>query len=189
MKELQQFHIGIAGAGGLGSNAAIALVRSDVKNLTIADFDCVAESNLNRQYYFADQIGKPKVEALRENIFRIYSDVNLKIHFTKVTPHNFKELYADCDLIIEAFDKAEEKVMLIEEMMKYFPEKPLIIGSGLAGWGRSNDIRMEQIGNIIICGDSISEIGEHHPPLAPRVGMTANMQANEALRILLGMIQ
>lgn len=186
MERLKQFCIGIAGAGGLGSNAAVALARAGVKKLIIVDFDRVEESNLNRQYFFADQIGAPKVEALKENILRIYADVDLKTHFVKVTQDNFKELFGDCDLVIEAFDKAEEKIMLVEAMMQNFPEKPLIVGSGMAGWGKSGEIRMEQTGNIIICGDFVSEVDAAHPPMSPRVGMVANMQANEALRILLG---
>ena len=52
--------VGIAGAGGLGSNVAPALVRSGVGKLIIADYDTVSESNLNRQFYFANQIGRPK---------------------------------------------------------------------------------------------------------------------------------
>ena len=63
--------IGIAGAGGLGSNVAVNLVRTGVKKLKIVDFDVVDESNLNRQFYFMDQVGRPKVEALRENLLRI----------------------------------------------------------------------------------------------------------------------
>jgi len=56
-KHLLKFRIGIAGAGGLGSNCAAALARSGVGTLVIADFDIVEELNLNRQYYFSDQIG------------------------------------------------------------------------------------------------------------------------------------
>lgn len=49
--------IGIAGAGGIGSNVAANLVRSGVTSLKIVDFDRVESSNLNRQFYFSDQIG------------------------------------------------------------------------------------------------------------------------------------
>jgi sulfur carrier protein ThiS adenylyltransferase len=56
--------VGIAGAGGLGSNCAAALVRSGIGALVIADFDVVTESNLNRQFYFRDQVGMQKTAAL-----------------------------------------------------------------------------------------------------------------------------
>ena len=61
---LQNVKIGIGGAGGLGSNAAAHLVRAGIEHLVIADFDTVSEGNLNRQFFFRDQIGKFKTEAL-----------------------------------------------------------------------------------------------------------------------------
>ena len=59
---LKKFRVGIAGAGGLGSNCAVALARSGVGTLVIADFDTVEASNLSRQYYFTDQIGMMKTK-------------------------------------------------------------------------------------------------------------------------------
>ena len=53
--------VGIAGAGGLGSNCAAHLVRAGMKKLVIADFDVVNESNLNRQFFFRNQLGQKKV--------------------------------------------------------------------------------------------------------------------------------
>ena len=51
---LSKFRVGIAGAGGLGSNCAVALARSGVGTLVIADYDVIESSNLNRQYYFIE---------------------------------------------------------------------------------------------------------------------------------------
>ena len=76
-KKLKNASVGIAGIGGLGSNAAIALVRAGIGRLVLVDFDKVEESNLDRQYYFLDQIGKPKVDVIKENIRRI--DPNVKV--------------------------------------------------------------------------------------------------------------
>ena len=67
-KKLKASSVGIAGIGGLGSNAAVALARAGIGRLTLVDFDNVEKTNLDRQYYFLDQVGKPKVEALRDNI-------------------------------------------------------------------------------------------------------------------------
>jgi len=52
--------VGIAGAGGLGSNCAMHLVRAGIKNLVIADYDSVSPSNLNRQFFFADQLASKR---------------------------------------------------------------------------------------------------------------------------------
>jgi sulfur carrier protein ThiS adenylyltransferase len=182
---LKKACVGIAGAGGLGSNAAIALIRAGVQNIVIADYDKVEESNLNRQYFFADQVGMPKVEALKTNALRINPNCNITTHYLKVTPDNIVALFSGCDVIVEAFDKADQKIMLIEVLMDQLPDVPLVVGSGMGGWGKSVDIQCKQLGNVVLCGDFETEADEAHPPLAPRVGIVANMQANEVLRLLL----
>ena len=179
--------VGIAGAGGLGSNCAVALARTGIGKLIIADFDHISESNLNRQYYFFRQIGQKKVHALKENIEAINPKVNTEIHTIKIDRQNAVKIFAECDLIVEAFDRAEEKEMLIETVLTKFPEKPIISGLGMAGYGNTNSLRSRQVDNLYICGDEISEISEDNPPLAPRVGIVANMQANLVLEILLNL--
>ena len=51
-EKIKQAVVGIAGCGGLGSNAAIALARIGVRKLILSDFDKVEASNLNRQQFF-----------------------------------------------------------------------------------------------------------------------------------------
>lgn len=170
--------VGIAGCGGLGSNCAMALARVGVGTLVIVDFDVVEELNLNRQYYFFDQIGMKKVDALAVNLKRACPTVVAEAHALKVVPDNVARLFGSCDVIVEAFDKANEKQMLIETVAAVMPGKPLVVGNGMAGWGRSEEIRLQRTGNLWICGDGVSEVSQENPPLAPRVGMVAMMQAN-----------
>ncbi len=178
--------VGIAGCGGLGSNAAVALARVGIGKLVIADFDKIEESNLNRQYFFYEQIGLYKADALRENLIRINPKVNVEAHNVKLTPKEIVELYQNCDVIVEAFDKAEMKEMIIETVMLEFANKPIVSGVGLAGWGGNELIKTERFGNLTIVGDRSSETSEDDPPLAPRVGAVSNMMANVVLEILLG---
>jgi len=182
---LKNYTVGIAGAGGLGSNCAVALSRVGIGKLIIADFDVIKESNLNRQYFFRDQLGEKKVSALKKNILRINPEAEIIIHHLKLNENNLVPIYKDCDIIVEAFDVAEMKQMIIETCMSKLPDKPLIIGSGIAGWGKSNEIRTRQSENLYICGDERAETSTQNPPLAPRVGIVANMQANTVLEILL----
>lgn len=177
--------VGIAGAGGLGSNCAVALARTGIGKIIISDFDTISESNLNRQYYYLDQIGQDKAYTIGDNIYFIDPDIIVESHQIKLGPKEIVEIYKDCDVIIEAFDLAEMKQMIIETVQTELPEIPLIVGSGMAGYGDSNSIKLRQIDNLYICGDEKSEIAEDNPPLAPRVGMVANMQANVALELLL----
>jgi len=177
--------VGIAGAGGLGSNCAASLVRSGIGKLIIADFDTVSEANLNRQFYFHEQIGMNKADALRENLLRINPMALLQIHNTKVTPENISLLFSVCDIVVEAFDDAAQKQMLIEYMLVNHPHIPLVAASGMAGFGKREQLVVLKSDNFYICGDSSSEVSEDNPPLAPRVGIVSNMEADVVVEILL----
>lgn len=178
--------VGIAGCGGLGSNCAVALARVGVGKLVITDYDKVDVSNLNRQYFFTDQVGQAKVMALKENIRRIDPGIRIEVHETTLDPENIPVIFRDCNVIVEAFDKAEMKHMIIETVAEKMPGKVLVCGVGLAGWGANKEIGMKTYDNLYICGDVIREVSAEFPPLAPRVGIVANMQANQVLEILLG---
>jgi sulfur carrier protein ThiS adenylyltransferase len=184
---LGKFRVGIAGAGGLGSNCAIALARSGVGTLVIADFDVVEPANLNRQYYFSDQVGMAKTDALKENICRIDSSVIVTTHKVRLDTENIPLIFAECDIIVEAFDQASEKEMLIETVQEKMPLIPLIVGSGMAGWGKTDLLKCKKADDFLyVCGDESSEVSDELPCIAPRVGIVSNMQANLVLEILLG---
>ena len=165
--------IGIAGAGGLGSNVAVTLARVGIGKLIIADFDKIETSNLNRQQYFFDQIGKPKVIALLENLKKINPFSEYKIYHIKLDKKNIPIIFKDVDIMVEAFDKAEMKKMLIETWLSEFPEKPIIAGSGLAGYGKNEIIHTHKFHNLYLCGDEESNLQKGISPMAPRVGIVA----------------
>ena len=178
--------VGIAGCGGLGSNCAMALARVGVGRLIIADFDVVSDSNLNRQYFFRDQIGKLKVYALKENLQRVNPEVKVNAFDLRLCSNDIVEIFSDCDVIVEAFDLSKMKQMIIETVLMYMPEKYIVSGVGLAGWGENNMLATRFYDKLIICGDGEIEVSEDLPPIAPRVGIVAHMQANQVLEILLG---
>ena len=177
--------VGIAGAGGLGSNVAISLARVGIGKLIIADFDKIEPSNLNRQQYFINQIGMPKVIALLENLKQINPFSDYQVHEIKLNEKNVPVIFKEVDIMIEAFDRAEMKKTLIETWMQSFSDKPIIAASGLAGYGRNDLIHTKKIDNLYICGDEQTELPEGISPMAPRVGIVANMQANMVLELLL----
>jgi len=111
-KKLKTATIGIAGLGGLGSNVAISLARIGIGKLVIADFDIVEPSNLNRQQYFVEQLGIKKVEAITENLMKINPFLNIEGHSFKLTAENIPEIFKDCPIVAECFDKADQKQIL-----------------------------------------------------------------------------
>ncbi len=184
--KLKGSFVGIAGAGGLGSHVAMALVRIGVGRILIVDMDVVEPSNLNRQLYRIDQIGEPKVEALARNLREANPYVRIDILNEEITTDNCVKIFRECDLVIEAFDTPKAKADLINTILTRLPEMRVVAGSGLAGYGSSNTIRTERVGRLYICGDRRSEAGEGSGLMAPRVMITAGHQANQAVRILLG---
>ena len=181
---LESVRIGIAGAGGLGSNCAMHLVRSGVKHITIADFDVVNESNLNRQFFFHDQIGQKKVDAIKANLLRIEPDADIRAVDIRLDASSAREIFADCGIVVEAFDAVDAKVMLVSALAS--SGKKLVTASGLAGWGRSNAMRVRKMGSIVAIGDGETSVGDGAAPVSPRVGIAAAMEANAVVSLLLG---
>jgi sulfur carrier protein ThiS adenylyltransferase len=98
-------------------------------------------------------------------------------------------IFEGCNVIVEAFDKAEMKEMLIETVQKYLPGIPLVVGSGIAGWGGNNKIRFRKIDDTLyLCGDETTEASDELPVMAPRVCIVASMQANAVIEILMNKI-
>ncbi len=186
-QRLKQATVGIAGLGGLGSPIAVALARSGVGRLILADFDVVEPSNLNRQQYFIDQLGLPKAEALKDTLARINPYVTIEAHVLRLAPANIPSLFGAVDVLVEAFDAAEQKAMLVETFLSQCPGKPLVAGSGMAGFGPANSIVTRQVAsNLYLVGDGETAAAPGTGLMAPRVGVAAHHQANAVLRLLLG---
>ena len=121
---LENAKVGIAGAGGLGSNVAMLLVRAGMKKLVIADFDTVNESNLNRQFFFRHQLGEKKIDALAANLHLIEPSLTLELHDTRLSPENADWVFSGCQIIVEALDSAEGKAMLLRALLP--TDKPIV---------------------------------------------------------------
>ena len=176
----------MAGLGGLGSNIAVFLARMGVEHLHLIDFDRVDITNLNRQQYFIHQIGMDKTEALQEILLAINPYLTIRTDCVRVTEKNVPALFRDDTYICEAFDVPENKAMLAETVLEYFPDKYLIAASGMAGYGDSNRIRTRKISShFYLCGDETSEVREGYGLMAPRVALCAAHQANLVAELIL----
>ncbi|NTW77258.1 MAG: sulfur carrier protein ThiS adenylyltransferase ThiF, partial [Syntrophaceae bacterium] len=165
--------------GGLGSNCAANLVRVGFEKLKIIDFDVVEVTNLDRQFYFADQVGMYKVEALRQNLLRINPAVQIDIEIRKIDQSTAEILFTDCLIVAECLDNAESKSMLIAQLLPL--NKFIVAVSGLGGYGMSDNIKVHPIKeNLIMIGDLQSDIALR-PALSPRVNIAAAKQADTIL--------
>jgi sulfur carrier protein ThiS adenylyltransferase len=180
--------VGIVGLGGLGSNAAMMLVRSGVGRLVLADFDRVEGGNLNRQLYFGDQLGRLKVEALSETLRRIEPDVELTLVAEPISSDNIAHVFAGVDVLLEAVDAAEGKAAIVAAASDLLPGTPLVWAMGLAGCGSANEIRTQCVGECSwLVGDLEADVRDGLPLLASRVMVAAAQEAHAVIRLLLGM--
>lgn len=186
-QKIKKSVVGIAGLGGLGSTIAIALARIGVGKLILVDFDVVEPSNLNRQQYFVHQIGMLKVEALQKNVAAINPYVKIQVSQEKLDRNNVERIFKEAEVVVEAFDHAEEKAMLINAVSEKMPDKYIVAASGVAGYGDNNEIKTVRFSSkIFIVGDQQTAAQPGAGLMAPRVGIVAHHQANTVLRILLG---
>ncbi len=184
-EKLSSAVVGIAGLGGLGSNAAVALARAGIGTLILVDFDRVEFSNLNRQYYMLDDIGRYKADALKERLKKINPFVRLMVHNEKITRENCLLFFKEAAVVIEAVDEPSTKELVIESILSGSRTMAVVAGSGMGGVGKNNDIKERKVGRLTVVGDEKTAVEEGVPLLAPRVCIVANMQANAAIEILL----
>ena len=185
---LGEASVGIIGLGGLGSNAAMMLVRSGVRHLVLADFDRVEEGNLARQLYFPDQLGRQKTDALAETLLRIAPDLDLTLVSERIQADDIPLFFGTVDVLLEAVDSAETKMMIVETASDRLPDTPLVWVAGLAGCASANAIATQRVGETVwVVGDLEADIRDGLPLLASRVMTAAAHEAHIATRILLGM--
>lgn len=215
-KRFSSATVAVCGLGGLGSNIAIALARAGVGKLILIDFDTVDITNLHRQQYKADQIGRYKTEALKENILEIAPYIDLELITARISEEAFTsgsptavassqtsssagsatttsqhsqiaEALTHADIICEAFDHPVSKAMLVNHVLEHFPGAYLVAASGMAGMETPNTIRTRRITKrFYLCGDETSDVADSIGLVAPRVMICAAHQAHTVLRILAG---
>lgn len=184
-KKLKSSTVGIAGLGGLGSTVAVALARTGVGRLIIVDFDIIEPTNLNRQQYFIDQIGQSKALAMRDNLKKINPYIKIDAIEEKLQPNEIVEIFTDADIVAECFDLADQKQMIVETILSKM-KIPIVSASGMAGVGKSNDIKTQKINkNLILVGDMESAASPGSGLMAPRVGIAACHQANAIVEYLI----
>ena len=185
-EKLKKAKVGILGLGGLGSNVATLLARSGIGYLKLVDFDVVEASNLNRQQYRISHIGMKKTEAIKSIIKEINPFVEIETLDVKVNRENILSVVEDVEIVVEAFDVAETKAMVIEELLTN-KNKIVISASGMAGIGSANEIITRKIrDNFYLIGDNYSDYEEYSGIMSTRVMLCAAHQANIVLRIILG---
>jgi len=127
-KKILNAKILIVGAGGLGCPVIDNLTRSGVKNITIADDDKVSLSNLHRQtMYNTHDIGKFKVDVIKNKIKKINPSSKINIIKKKITNINLSKIIKKFDILVDGSDNFKTKFLLNDYSIRY--KKNLIVGA------------------------------------------------------------
>ena len=104
--------IAVIGLGGVGSIIPLVLVRSNIRKIILIDNDFVNVSNLNRQIaYDQNDLGKPKVEALKEKLFNIRDDLEIEIYHKKIDANFDFNILKDVNYVIDCIDDLKKKIL------------------------------------------------------------------------------
>ena len=186
-QRLQAAKVAIVGLGGLGSNVALWLARLGVGQLLLYDFDKVELSNLNRQYYFLEDVGQYKATALLRHLKAVNPYGNYCSRVVRLTEDNLAELLSEAHIVCEALDKPEAKALLVNGVLESFPDKYLVSASGLAGFASSASMQVRRVTpRFYLCGDGVSDMLQL-PLCGARVGLCAAQEALTIARIILQM--
>lgn len=177
--KLENAKVVILGAGGLGSNIAHMLARLGVGKMILYDFDVVEPSNLNRQHYGVNDIGKMKAETTAERIKELLPYVHIESRNLIVDEEVLSSVYEEGDIFIEAFDTVLSKVMAYD----FFAgrEKPYICTTGVAG--PSGELTRRDLGHIHVVGDFQGE--DRNDCYIPKVMAIAAMECSVVLELIL----
>ncbi|MBM7363084.1 thiazole biosynthesis adenylyltransferase ThiF [Priestia taiwanensis] len=187
-RALKQKHVLIIGAGALGSSNAEVLVRAGVGKVTIVDRDYVDWSNLQRQqlYEEADVVNQlPKAIAAKQRLTAINADVHVEAYVLDATVEELTRLMEDVDLVIDATDNFDTRLLVNDLSMKYCV--PWIYGACVGSYGLSYVIVPGEtpclsclLESIPLGGMTCDTVGI----ISPAVQMVVAHQTTEALKIL-----
>lgn len=179
----------IIGVGALGGVMAESLCRSGIGALRFADTDVVEESNLHRQVLYSEndaRSGFSKVEAAKNRLSAINSNVRLEPWDAKVTASNIEAFVNGMDVVLDATDNLESRYIINSGCLT--ASKPWIYSGVLGSRGMTMNILPE--GPCFYC--LAGPLTGSYPTTAQEgvVNMVtlviASYAAAEAVKILLG---
>ncbi|MCB0403928.1 MAG: molybdopterin-synthase adenylyltransferase MoeB [Bdellovibrionales bacterium] len=186
---LKRSRVLIVGAGGLGSPCAMYLAAAGVGVIGLVDMDRVEMSNLQRQLLHSDDdVGKPKVESAKNALRRVNPYVEVHTHPVRLEKSNALEILRGYDLVVDGTDNFETRYLISDACVTL--GKPNIYGSLYQFEG--------QVSVFDAAKGPCYRCLYPHPPksfipncsdagvLGVLPGLVGSIQANEALKVLLG---
>lgn len=188
--ELANKHVLIIGLGTLGTQSSEVLARAGVGKLTIVDRDYIEWSNLQRQKLYTEKDAEhriPKAIAAENRLRDINSEIDIIAHIVDVTPTELEKLVSDVDLILDATDNFDIRMVINDISQKH--RIPWIYGSCVGSYGISFTIIPGETPCLHCLLESIP-VGGPTCDTAGIIDPTASQvvvhQTTEALKLLTG---
>ncbi len=117
VEKLKNSTVAVFGIGGVGGNAAEALVRAGVGHIVLIDNDKVSASNINRQVFaLHSTVGMFKTDAAKIRLLDISPSLDIKTFPVFFTPDNSNSIpFNEFDYIVDAIDTVTSKIEIIRK--------------------------------------------------------------------------
>lgn len=188
--KLSKAKVLMVGAGGLGCPVLQYLVAAGVGTIGIIDFDIVEKSNLQRQVLFgSSSLGKNKADAAKRRLLDLNDSIIINSYPERLTFKNAINLFNQYDIIVDGTDNFETRYLINDACI--ITNKPSVFGAIYKFQGQVSVFNFNE-GPSYRCAfpnkpkqgavPNCSEIGV----LGVLPGIIGTMQANEVLKIILG---
>ncbi|MCE5339485.1 MAG: HesA/MoeB/ThiF family protein [Methanomicrobiaceae archaeon] len=183
-ERLKKAKVFIAGAGGLGCPIALYLAAAGIGEILLADRDTVDRTNLNRQVlHWERDIGELKARSAEAKLREVNPDIRVNAFATTINEANVRDLVGDADLIVDALDNFPTRYLLNREALR--SGIPLLHG-GIRGFDGQVTTIIPGRTACLECIFPEAPPAEVFPVIGTTAGIIGVIQANEAIKYLLG---
>jgi molybdopterin/thiamine biosynthesis adenylyltransferase/rhodanese-related sulfurtransferase len=197
-RKLLDSRILLVGMGGLNSPVALYLAAAGIGSLGLVDFDSVERSNLQRQVIHGEgQLGRLKTESARLRIEDLNPDVQTVVYDQEVTAANAEALLESWDMVVDGTDNFSSRYALNDACIRQ--GKPLVYGAVMRFQGQVSVFwpsnRDHGPAPCFRCMIPVEPAAGETPSCAEAgvlgvlPGFVGTLQANEALKLALGIGQ
>jgi molybdopterin-synthase adenylyltransferase len=185
-EKLKKARVFIAGAGGLGSPAAIYLAAAGIGTIRIADQDTAELSNLNRQVlHWEEDIDRKKVDSAAAKLKKINPDIKIETIGEKITEANVLTLVADADLIVDAMDNLPTRYLLNRTAVK--KNIPFFHGAVYGFEGRATTIIPGRTACLYCIYHGVTVPKTKFPVIGVTPAVIGCIQATEVIKYITGL--
>lgn len=189
-KRIKAARVVIIGAGALGSPVIQYLAAAGVGTIKVVDFDEVSLGNLQSQViHGARDVKRPKVASARDTIKSVNPKIKIETENVKAEAENIGEIIEGYDVAVDCTDNYKARYLISDACVFY--KIPLVFGAIYQYEGQVGIFNLNQgpcfrcqfpapppAGLVPTCAEGGS--------ISPLPGIIGSIQANEVLKLIIG---